>query len=140
MSVGELWVGHPLFPYLVIILASWVLCSTIVIVRNWVLIFRLKRHNKLLQDMVVEGISGISKRVKKIEENPDWSGSDTGQGFLKEADSSESQNEESARIPDTTSEPAPTEEVRANGDHVATTGEEKTQRAESRSSQETCQT
>lgn len=52
MNTGELWVAHPFFPWLVIILAAWVGFSTAAQVRNWVRIRRLERHNKLLQEMV----------------------------------------------------------------------------------------
>lgn len=52
MNIGELWVAHPFFPWLMIILAAWVGSSTAAQVRNWVKIRSLERHNKLLQKMV----------------------------------------------------------------------------------------
>lgn len=67
MSIGELWVAHPFFTWLVIILALWVAFSTAVMVRNWVHILRLKQHNKLLQEMVIEGVGSIAKRITVIE-------------------------------------------------------------------------
>lgn len=66
MPIGELWVAHPLFPWIMIILAWWVLCSTVVIARNYVLIRRLERHNKLLQKMVAEGVR-LAKQTAAIE-------------------------------------------------------------------------
>lgn len=50
MNIGELWVAHPLFPRLMIILTAWVGFSTVVMIHNWVRIRRLERHNKLLQE------------------------------------------------------------------------------------------
>ena len=67
MTIGELWVAHSLFPWIMMILAWWVLCSTAVMVRNWMRLRRLERHNKLLQEMVVEGVGSLAKRVTVIE-------------------------------------------------------------------------
>lgn len=67
MTTGELWVAHPLFPWIMIILAWWVGCSTAVMVRNWVRICKLERHNKLLQEMLVEGVGSIARRVTAAE-------------------------------------------------------------------------
>lgn len=65
MSVGELWVAHPLFPWLMIVLAMWVGSATIVMIRSWIYIRKLQRHNKLLQEMVVEGVGNLARRIKK---------------------------------------------------------------------------
>ncbi len=67
MSVGELLVAHPFFPWLLSILSWWVLCSTAVMVRNWVRLLRLEQHNRLLQEMIVEGVESLAKRVAAIE-------------------------------------------------------------------------
>lgn len=61
MNIGELWVAHPLFPWLMIVLALWVGFSTTAQVRNWVRIRRLERHNKSLQ----ETVENIAKQVEQ---------------------------------------------------------------------------
>lgn len=66
MSIGELWIAHPLFPRIMMVLAWWVLCSTIIMGRNYVLIRRLERHNKLLQEMAAEGVRGVGNLAKQI--------------------------------------------------------------------------
>ncbi len=35
MAIGELWIAHPIFPWIMIILALWVSVATILIVRMW---------------------------------------------------------------------------------------------------------
>lgn len=72
MNIGELWVAHPLFPWLMIILAAWVGFSTAAQVRNWMRIRKLEQHNKLLQEMVVGGVGYIARQVKGIQ--PESSG------------------------------------------------------------------
>ncbi len=67
MSVGELWVEHPFFPWLMIILALWVGFSTAVMSRNWFRIRKLERHNKLLQEMTVEGVGNLAGQVRTIQ-------------------------------------------------------------------------
>lgn len=63
MNIGELWVAHPFFPWLMIILAAWVGFSTATQVRNWVRIHRLERHNKSLQEIV----ENIAKQVEQAD-------------------------------------------------------------------------
>jgi len=67
MNVGELWVAHPIFPWLVLILGFWVMLSTIVQARSWFFIRKLEQHNKLLQIMLLEGIGSVVKRFTAIE-------------------------------------------------------------------------
>lgn len=77
MTICELWITHPLYPGLMIILALWVGCSTVAIFRNWVLILRLKKHNKLLHKLVVEGVKEFSEHLQKSR-NEDPQGSESG--------------------------------------------------------------
>ena len=113
MTTGELWVAHPLFPWLMIILSWWVLCSTAVMVRNWVRLRRLERHNKLLQKMLVEGVESVARRTTAIENR-----------ILKPIPSeeecpSELRSEEAGiRIAEQSA--AAVEETEENGDYVAT--------------------
>lgn len=109
MTTGELWV----VPWLLIILSWWILCATVIMVRNWVRLRRLEQHNKFLQYMVVEGVGNLAKRVTAIDRIP----------FLKpipsetECPSELRSGEAGIRI---TEEPAAIEETEENGDNVAT--------------------
>lgn len=66
MSIGELWIAHPLFPWIMIVLAWWVLCSTIVMARNYVLICRLERHNQWLRETAARVEGGVRNLAKQI--------------------------------------------------------------------------
>lgn len=59
MNIGEAWVAHLLFPWIVMILAFWVGCSTILLVRIWVKIRRLENQRKI-----------VAKRIKPIRGKP----------------------------------------------------------------------
>mgnify|MGYP001567098864 CR=1 FL=1 len=47
VSVGEIWVQHPLFPWILIILCLWVICSTMIHLRSWRKIQRLEGVNRI---------------------------------------------------------------------------------------------
>lgn len=70
MSTGELWVEHPLFPWLIIVLAWWVLCSTVVMVRNWVRLRKLERHNKSL----IERVDNLARQYQSNRYKEDYTG------------------------------------------------------------------
>ncbi len=63
MSVGELWVQSPIFPWLLMILTFWVGTSTILMWRMWFKIKNLQNHNKLLQELMMGGISGLKEQI-----------------------------------------------------------------------------
>lgn len=69
MTTGELWVEHPLFPWLMTVLAWWILCSTAVMVRNWVRLRKLERHNKLL----IEKIDNLDRQYQSIRREEECS-------------------------------------------------------------------
>lgn len=64
MSVGELWIAHPLFPWIMIVLAGWVGFSTIVMVRNWT---QIRKMNSLLETetKIIAKIEVIQDRILK---------------------------------------------------------------------------
>lgn len=66
MITGEAWVVHPFFPWLMVILSWWIVCSTAVQVRNWIRLRRLEKHNKILQEMIEK----FSRKESGIEEQP----------------------------------------------------------------------
>lgn len=112
MTTGELWITHPFLPWLMIVLAWWVLCATVVMVRNWVRLRRLEQHNKLLQDMVVEGVGSLARRVKSIER--------TSQPVESPAECPSELRSGEAGIRITEEPAAAIEETEENGDNVAT--------------------
>lgn len=67
MSIAESWVANPIVPWLITILVLWIIFSTMVQARNWFRIRKLERHNKLLQEMLVEGVGNVARRITFIE-------------------------------------------------------------------------
>lgn len=67
MTIGELWVIHPLFPWIMAILAFWVGCSTILMVRIWVKIRKLESQNIVKRIRTIHRSQGIPilKRVRR---------------------------------------------------------------------------
>lgn len=128
MSIGELWIAHPLFPWIMITLALWVACSTIVMVRNWALICRLERHNKLLQEMLVAGIRNVAKQIRSIQDRIP---------ILKPVRREEKRTSELCSGETgirTEEQPAPEiEETNENGDDLAATESENAERESVRS-------
>jgi len=50
MNLGELWIAHPLFPWIMGILAWWVMCSTIVMARSWTRIKKLEEQISCIEN------------------------------------------------------------------------------------------
>ena len=128
MTTGELWVAHPLFPWIMIVLGWWVLCSTAVMVRNYRLIRRLEQHNKLLQAIVMEGIGHLAKQIRAIQD---------GIPILKPLGREKERTSEllsrETRVQIEEPEPAAIEEADEVGDHIAVTTSKDTERAGVRS-------
>ncbi len=71
---GEQWVTNPYFSWMVAVLCMWMLCVSLGSVYAWFRFCELRENNKrsheLLQELILSGIKGISK---KIDENTDKS-------------------------------------------------------------------
>lgn len=67
MTIGELWVAHPIFPWIMAILSFWVGCSSILIVRIWVKIRKLEKQNVARRIKTIQKSRGIAihKRIRR---------------------------------------------------------------------------
>ena len=116
MSVGELWVANPLFPWIVLILTAWVVTSIAVQVRNWIRICKLERTNKFLQEMIMGGVHGLSQRILEVKEEQSRRSSKSRSRRRKKRNKPESGDSQEHRIQFEEPEPAAIEEIGEGSD------------------------
>ncbi|MHA2279767.1 MAG: hypothetical protein ACXAC5_02570 [Promethearchaeota archaeon] len=114
MTTGELWVEHPIYPWLIVILAIWVGVSTIAQIRNWMHIRRLEHHNRLLQSLVTEGVGNVARQLNSIKEKFDRSRKNSRCKRRKKS-RTEQVCAKGDRVRSKMEEPAAAEEIRENG-------------------------